>query len=200
MKVEAEASVSASSSADSTAWPRVQAPTDHGHNLTVEQLEAREGSRQPRNKNPLFLWLQTQIREFSLPLLILAIKSLSVFIILTCRGSIPAVLFLSIYQATSVANHFGPQTFIVSIVAALTFAFLPRAKFLQLMFWNLLLSCLVASISLLGIWCARQARFHTQNSDDLDPYNPSAAAISAVFLFLNLFAVNSFRAVLTSIL
>ena len=111
------------------------------------------------------------------------------------RGSLPAVLFLTMFQATSVAQEFGAQTYIVSIVASLCFAMQPRAKFVQTLFSNILLSCLAACITLLGLWCAQQAKFHTQSPGDTNPYNSSAAAVSAIFLFFNLFVVNAFRAV-----
>jgi len=94
-----------------------------------------------------------------------------------------------------VAQEFGAQTYIVAIVASLCFSFQPRAKFIQTLLQNLLLSCLAACIALLGLWCARQAKVHTQSPGNTNPYNSSAAAVSAIFCFFNLFAINAFRAV-----
>lgn len=99
------------------------------------------------------------------------------------------------YQVTPIAQHFGPQTYLVAIIASLCFSFQPRAKFIQNIVQNILLSCLAASITLLGLWCARQAKIHTQSPGNENPYNSSAAAVSAIFCFFNLFVINAFRAV-----
>jgi hypothetical protein len=100
------------------------------------------------------------------------------------------------YQASSVANYFGSQAYIVAIVASFSFAMHPRGKFVRNLFVGLIVYCLATVISCLGLWCARQAKLHTQSASDSNPYNSSAAAVSAIFLFFSLFAINSFRAVL----
>jgi hypothetical protein len=122
-------------------------------------------------------------------------SSIPAYFIANSRGSLPAVIFLAMFQATPVAQEFGPQAYIVSIVASICFSMQPRAKFIQTVLSNVLLSCLAACITLLGLWCAQQAKLHTQSPGDTNPYNSSAAAVSAIFLFFNLFVVNAFRAV-----
>ena len=140
-------------------------------------------------------WIQTQITTFDSSLLLLAVKSVPYFPILTLRGSLPLVVFLSMYQATPVAHHFGSQTYIVAIVASLSFAMDPRAKFLRNLFISLILYSIAAAVTCLGLWSARQAKLHTQSAGDSNLYNSSAAAVSAVFFFFNSFAINAFRAV-----
>jgi hypothetical protein len=99
------------------------------------------------------------------------------------------------YQATPVAREFTSSGYIIAVIASLSFAMQPRAKFFQALVTNILLTCLAVLITILGLWCSRQAQLNTQSSGSMEPYNSSAAAVSAIFLFFNVFAVNSFRAV-----
>jgi hypothetical protein len=105
------------------------------------------------------------------------------------------LVFLSMYQATPVARSLGVQAYPTAIVATLSFANDPRAKFIRNMFISLILYCIAAGVTCLGLWCARQARLHTEAIGDTSPYNSSAAAVSAVFFFFNQFFINAFRAV-----
>lgn len=146
--------------------------------------------------NPVAIWLRTQLHTFDISLLLLSIKYMvSLVLILIGRGSIPLVIFFAMYQATPVARHFGTQMYLVAIVTTLSFAMDPRAKFLRRIFVSLLMYCLATAVTCLGLWSARQAKFHTQSLDDPNIYNSSAAAVSGIFMFFNLFAINAFRAV-----
>jgi hypothetical protein len=71
----------------------------------------------------------------------------------------------------------------------------PRAKFLQGLFRNILFTCIAVPFTILGLWCARQAKNHTQPPGSQTLYNSSAAAVAAIFLFFNVFIANAFRAV-----
>ena len=107
----------------------------------------------------------------------------------------PLLVFLSMYQATPVSHYFGVQAYSTAIVATLSFANDPRAKFIRNMFISLILYCIAAGVTCLGLWCARQARVNTEVTGDTSPYNSSAAAVSAIFFFFNQFFINAFRAV-----
>jgi hypothetical protein len=75
MKAEDKPSASASSvSADSVETSRMRVPTEHDRGGTLAPREERARSRPPWKPYP---WFLAQIKEFSLPLLILAIKSIS---------------------------------------------------------------------------------------------------------------------------
>lgn len=64
---------------------------------------------------------------------------------------------------------------------------LPRAKFMKVMFYNLLSTCAAAALSCIGVVSAVKAREHTTpDGGSLDDYNSSASAVSAVWL---LFAI-----------
>jgi hypothetical protein len=99
------------------------------------------------------------------------------------------------YQATPVAREFGSLGYLVTIISSLSFAMQPRAKFFEGLLRNLFFTCLAVPLTILALWCAKQAKLHTQPPGSTALYNSSAAAVSATFLFANVFAVNSFRAV-----
>jgi Putative ER transporter, 6TM, N-terminal len=99
------------------------------------------------------------------------------------------------YRSTAVANNIGSLGYLAAMIAALSFAMLPRSKFIQLLLRNMLFACLGCPFAILGLWAARQARNHTQPPGDHGQYNSSAAAVSAIFLFVNVFIGNAFRAV-----
>ena len=99
------------------------------------------------------------------------------------------------YRSKSVALEIGSLGYLIAIISSLSFAMQPRAKFLQNLFRNILFTCVAAPMSILGLWCARQAKNHTQPPGSKALYNSSAAAVSAIFLFFNAFIANAFRAV-----
>lgn len=139
------------------------------------------------------------IRRFSF-LTFHQVHSFPHILLLIGRGSIPLVIFFAMYQATPVARHFGSQMYLVAIVTTLSFAMDPRARFLRRMFVSVIMYCLATAVTCLGLWSARQAKFHTQSRDDSNLYNSSAAAVSGVFMFFNLFAINAFRVVCFSLM
>jgi Putative ER transporter, 6TM, N-terminal len=100
------------------------------------------------------------------------------------------------FQASAIADKFGPQTYFVAIVAWVSFAMQPRAKFFRNLYVSIFLTCFAAAWTTLGLWCARQARYHTQGPNPVGNYNSSAAAVTAIFFFVNFYVISCFRAVL----
>ena len=98
------------------------------------------------------------------------------------------------YRSTAVADNIGSLGYLVAIIATLSFCMLPRSKFLISLLRCMFFSCLGVSFAILGLWAARQAKNHTQAPGDTSAYNPSAAAVCAIFLFVNAFIGNAFRA------
>jgi hypothetical protein len=99
------------------------------------------------------------------------------------------------YRATPVAVDLGSLGYLVAIISSLSFAMQPRAKFLQSLFRNVMFTCIAVPVTILGLWSARQAKLHTEPAGSTAAYNSSAAAVCAIFLFVNNFAINAFRAV-----
>jgi uncharacterized membrane protein len=103
------------------------------------------------------------------------------------------------YRADSVAKTIGSLGYLVAIICSISMAMLPRAKFIESVIRNIFVVCLAAAVSILGLWCARQAKIHTQLPSNPTLYNPSAAAVAAVFVFFNVYISNVVRAVTRSI-
>jgi hypothetical protein len=101
------------------------------------------------------------------------------------------------YQASPVAQVFGSSGYLVAVIASLSFAMQPRAKFLKSLILNILVTCVAVAFTILGLWCSRQAQLNTQSPGSTEVYNSSAAAVSAIFLFFSVFAANSLRAVIS---
>ncbi|RMZ88575.1 hypothetical protein DV736_g4207, partial [Chaetothyriales sp. CBS 134916] len=86
----------------------------------------------------------------------------------------------------------------------LSTAFLPRARFIQSMFYSILFVCIAAALGLLAIQCAVSARNSTVSQSAAAPgssggqeaivYSASASATSGVWLFILIYLVNIVRA------
>lgn len=107
------------------------------------------------------------------------------------------------FQATSVANLFPTLGYLLGIVSVLGFAIMPRAKFAQTMFLDVISVCLGTALGMLEGYCAVKARQHTSSppppgtgatTASTPPYNSSASAVCAIWLFVQIYAVNTFRA------
>ncbi len=121
------------------------------------------------------------------------------------KGALPPTISLAMYQSTPVAKIYSTLGYLVAIMSVLSFAILPRSKFLQTMLLNIIGVCIGSAVALLQIYCSVQARAHTTaapppSSNGPSPgsavsgYNSSAAAVCAVWLFFNIYLANTIRA------
>ena len=125
-------------------------------------------------------------------------------LIMMFKFSLPPTIALAVCQDTGAAQVYSTLAYLPAIISILSFAIIPRAKFIQTMLLNLIGTCIGVSIALLQIYCSVQARAHTTAKPPsgaeptaaaaTPPYNSSAAAVSAVWLFFNIYAVNVLRA------
>jgi uncharacterized membrane protein len=99
------------------------------------------------------------------------------------------------FENDVVADYFGSLGYLIAIISSLTFAMMPRGKFIESVIRHIFFACLAVPVTIFGLWCCRQAKLHTQSPGSTDLYNSSAAAVAATFLFFSIFAINSFRAV-----
>ncbi|KAE8382518.1 hypothetical protein BDV26DRAFT_299438 [Aspergillus bertholletiae] len=139
---------------------------------------------------------------------------LGTFLVIT-KGVLPAVICVAMFEAAPVAKLYTTVGYLNSIIAALSFCFLPRAKFFQLSILNVVGTCIGAAMSLLLMYCATQARIHTTppaataqlmqalseaSSDPSEvsilslPYNSSASAVSGIWLFFGVWISTAIRA------
>ena len=121
------------------------------------------------------------------------------------KAALPPAISLAVYQSTSFAELYSTIGYLVAIMSVLSFAILPRSKFIQTMLFNITGVCIGAAVSLLEIYCSVQARAHTSppvkaTANGPSPgaavatYNSSASAVSAIWLFFNIYVVNTLRA------
>jgi hypothetical protein len=80
--------------------------------------------------------------------------------------------------------------FISAIMEIASQCLLPRAKFMKIMFYNLLSTCISAALCCLGLLSAVKARQHTTPlGGSVDEYNSSACVVSAVWLIFAIWFV-----------
>lgn len=107
------------------------------------------------------------------------------------KSALPATIAIAAIQSDVWAEHFSVLNYLVAIEALLTFCVLPRARFLQTLFLNVLLVCVATAVNLLALWCSVQARKHTAHPED--EYNSSASAVCAVWFFIQMYLTNALR-------
>ncbi|RDW94776.1 hypothetical protein BP5796_00539 [Coleophoma crateriformis] len=115
------------------------------------------------------------------------------------KGSIPPTIGIAIYQAEGVANYFGTLGYLVAVISVISFSIMPRAKYFQTLILNLCGICVGAAISLLGLWSSIKAREHTTPAGSTASYNSSQSAVCAIWLFANIWFVNTLRAKLPAL-
>ncbi|KAJ5121278.1 Brefeldin A sensitivity protein-related domain of unknown function DUF2421 [Penicillium bovifimosum] len=114
-------------------------------------------------------------------------------ILLMMKGGIAPTIAVAIYQSQAVANEFTTVGYLVAIISILGFAIMPRAKFIQMMIFDVLSVCIAACFALLTMFSGVKARQHTATNHK-DTYNSSASAVSGVWLFFQIWMVHTFRA------
>ncbi|KAI4203065.1 MAG: hypothetical protein LQ350_002113 [Teloschistes chrysophthalmus] len=121
------------------------------------------------------------------------------------KGALPPTIAIALFQNTGFANTYSTLGYLVAIMSILSFAIMPRAKFVQTMFFNIIGICIGSCIALLSIYCSVQARAHTAPHTEstsagpspgasVAPYNSSASAVCAIWLFFNIYISNTLRA------
>ncbi|KAG8533531.1 uncharacterized protein KY384_001271 [Bacidia gigantensis] len=83
------------------------------------------------------------------------------FLIMMFKFSLPPTIALAIYQDPGASAIYQTLGYLPAIISVLSFCILPRSKFIQTMFLNLIGTCIGMSVALLQIYCSVQARKHT---------------------------------------
>lgn len=125
------------------------------------------------------------------------------------KGALAPAIAIALYQSTSFADHYATLGYLVAVMSILSFGIMPRAKFIQTMLFNIIGICIGFCITLLSIFCSVQARAHKipplsmgpksssggpSPGDSVAPYNSSASAVCAIWLFFNIYISNTRRA------
>ena len=125
------------------------------------------------------------------------------------KGALAPTIAIALFQSTAFADHYSTLGYLVAIMSILSFGIMPRAKFVQTMLFNIIGICIGFCITLLSIFCSVQAREHTSPplstgpksstggpspGASVAPYNSSASAVCAIWLFFNIYVSNTLRA------
>ncbi|KAL9611890.1 MAG: hypothetical protein Q9167_003504 [Letrouitia subvulpina] len=114
------------------------------------------------------------------------------------KGSLPPVIVISMYQATSIANIEFTVGYLAVILTVSAQCLMPRAKFMKIVSFSVLSTCGGAALSCLVILCSVRARQHTlpanASQSMRERYNGSASAVSAIWLFFSIWLANAMRA------
>ncbi|KAI1265069.1 hypothetical protein F5Y18DRAFT_427189 [Xylariaceae sp. FL1019] len=113
-------------------------------------------------------------------------------LIVMFKGGLAPVIGLAMNQSFAVAQEFSTVGYLVGIISVLSLTILPRGKYTQTLILNLLFLGIGSAVALLILWSALQARLHTATT--AARYNSSQAAVSGVWLFANIWLVNTLRA------
>jgi hypothetical protein len=82
----------------------------------------------------------------------------------------------------------------VAIISILGFCIMPRAKFIQTMILDVLAVCIGSAVAMLMVWSGVQARLHTRPAGPPQAYNSSQSAVCGVWLFFQIWLVNTVKA------
>ncbi|KAK4508098.1 hypothetical protein PRZ48_001836 [Zasmidium cellare] len=118
-------------------------------------------------------------------------------VLMMFKGSLPPTLAICMYQSRDVQEVYQTLGYLVAITSVLGMCIMPRGMFMQNMFLNTVAVCIGASVNLLALYCATQARLHTATPGERpNAYNSSASAVLAVWLIFQTYLANSLRAAL----
>jgi hypothetical protein len=111
------------------------------------------------------------------------------------KAALPPTIAMSMYQATAVSEIYTTLGYLVAIISSLGFCIMPRAKFIQTMAMNVLGTCVGSAVAMLMLWSAVKAREHTTKPGERpERYNSSQSAVLGVWLFFQIYAVNTVKA------
>ena len=128
------------------------------------------------------------------------------------KGALAPTVAIAAYQSSAWATQYNSIGFLVGVVAVFALVTQPRAQFLQSLFVHIIVATIAYAISLLASFSAVSARANSESgspgSGGLDtvgiavtgaptaPYNSSAAAVTGIWLFAEIFVISVFRAMM----
>ncbi|KAB5523043.1 hypothetical protein GE09DRAFT_1043565 [Coniochaeta sp. 2T2.1] len=143
------------------------------------------GSRTLRWLNPTTWWRTLDMDLGSLQMMM--------------KASLPPTVVIAIHQSNRVADITQTVGYLAALMSVTAQCAIPRAKFLKIMFFNVLATCVAASICCLASFTANKARTHGTSASDsatdrIDSYNSTAGTICAIWLIVIIWIANAIRA------
>ncbi|KAK1142624.1 hypothetical protein N8T08_007428 [Aspergillus melleus] len=114
------------------------------------------------------------------------------------KGALPPTIVIAIHQSDAIADITLTIGYLSALISVLSQALMPRAKFMKIMFFDLLSTCISASLCCLAVYCAVEARKHNTPADATESvrngFSSDACAVSAIWLIFMIWAANTLRA------
>ncbi|GKZ23185.1 hypothetical protein AbraIFM66951_000727 [Aspergillus brasiliensis] len=114
------------------------------------------------------------------------------------KGALPPTIVIAIYQSSAISDITLTIGYLSALISVLSQALTPRAKFMRIMFFDLLSTCVSASLCCLAVFCAVRARQHNTPPDASESvrngFSSDACAVSAIWLIFMIWAANTVRA------
>ncbi|KAJ5116868.1 hypothetical protein N7456_001216 [Penicillium angulare] len=114
------------------------------------------------------------------------------------KGALAPTITIAIYQSSAISDITTTIGYLSALISVLSQALMPRAKFMKIVFYDLLSTCVSASICCLAIFCAVKAREHdlppNASESERNAFNSDACAVSAIWLIFMIWGANSLRA------
>ncbi len=125
-------------------------------------------------------------------------------IILMAKGGLPPIIALSAYRSDAFSGEYTTLGYLIAIMATLTLAMQPRAKFLQAMFLSCLMVCTGAAVALLQIQTCVSARARngppgpsragSSGSQQSVQYSAAASVTAGAWMMFTVYVANALKA------
>ncbi|KAJ6042014.1 uncharacterized protein N7446_013080 [Penicillium canescens] len=110
------------------------------------------------------------------------------------KGALAPTITIAIYQSDAISNITMTIGYLSALISILSQALMPRAKFIKIMFFDLISVCLSASLCCLAVFCAVKARENNTAPDARDGFSSDACAVAAIWLIFMIWGANALRA------
>ncbi|KAK9242053.1 hypothetical protein V1506DRAFT_548716 [Lipomyces tetrasporus] len=114
------------------------------------------------------------------------------------KGALAPTITIAIYQSDAISNITTTIGYLSALISVLSQGLMPRAKFMKIMFFDLLSTCVSASLCCLAVFCAVKAREHNTPADASEAvrtgYSSDACAVAAIWLVVMIWGANALRA------
>ncbi|KAI9375034.1 MFS transporter [Aspergillus egyptiacus] len=102
-------------------------------------------------------------------------------LLMMLKGGLPPTIVIAISQSDAIADITGTVGYLSALIS-----------FMKIMLFDLLATCVSASLCCLAVFCAVQAREH--HAPSADGYSSDACAVAAVWLVVMIWLANALRA------
>ncbi|KAJ5931057.1 hypothetical protein N7466_006550 [Penicillium verhagenii] len=119
-------------------------------------------------------------------------------VLMMMKGALAPTITIAIYQSSAISDITTTIGYLSALISVLSQALMPRAKFMKIIFYDILSACVSASLCCLAVFCAVRAREHNTPADASESvrtgYNSDACAVAAIWLIFMIWGANSLRA------